>query len=81
MTPLKDKSSNARSPALVVSVTSSWLVLLGAECVRFEMNAGQLVQAAYPGDPAQVDGWQGSDPTAGLEALQADDEQHAKVST
>lgn len=41
-------------------------------------DAGQLVQAAYPGDPVQVDGWRGSDPTAGLEVLQADNEQQAK---
>ncbi|KAK5942878.1 translation initiation factor IF-2 [Knufia obscura] len=41
-------------------------------------DSGQLVQAAYPGDPVQVDGWRGSDPTAGLEVLQADNEQHAK---
>lgn len=41
-------------------------------------DSGQLVQEAYPGDPVQVDGWRGSDPTAGLEVLQADNEQHAK---
>ncbi|KAK5094020.1 translation initiation factor IF-2 [Exophiala xenobiotica] len=41
-------------------------------------DSGQLVQAAYPGDPVQLDGWRGSDPTAGLEVLQADNEQHAK---
>lgn len=41
-------------------------------------DAGQLVQEAFPGDPVQVDGWRGSDPTAGLEVLQADNEQRAK---
>lgn len=41
-------------------------------------DAGQLVQQALPGDPVQVDGWRGSDPTAGLEVLQADNEQQAK---
>lgn len=41
-------------------------------------DAGALVKEAYPGDPVQVDGWRGEDPTAGLEVLQADDEQHAK---
>ena len=41
-------------------------------------DAGQLVQEAYPGDPVQVDGWRGIDPTAGLEVLQAENEQHAK---
>lgn len=41
-------------------------------------DAGQLVKAAYPGDPVQVDGWRGDDPTAGLEVLEANNEQHAK---
>lgn len=41
-------------------------------------DAGQLVKEARPGDPVQVDGWRGVDPIAGLEVLQADDEQHAK---
>ena len=41
-------------------------------------DAGQLVPEALPGTPVQVDGWRGEDPTAGLEVLQADDEQHAK---
>ena len=41
-------------------------------------DAGQLVDDAPPGAPVQVDGWRGEDPTAGLEVLQADDEQHAK---
>ena len=41
-------------------------------------DSGQILQAAYPGDPVQVDGWRGSDPTAGLEVLQAENEQHAK---
>ena len=41
-------------------------------------DAGALVKEAYPGDPVQVDGWRGEDPTAGLEVLQANDEQQAK---
>ena len=41
-------------------------------------DAGQLVTEAPPGTPVQVDGWRGEDPTAGLEVLQANDEQHAK---
>ena len=41
-------------------------------------DAGQLVSEAPPGTPVQVDGWRGEDPTAGLEVLQAKDEQHAK---
>lgn len=41
-------------------------------------DSGQLVKEAYPGDPVQVDGWRGVDPTAGLEVLQAENEQQAK---
>jgi translation initiation factor IF-2 len=41
-------------------------------------DAGVLVSEAPPGTPVQVDGWRGEDPTAGLEVLQADDEDHAK---
>ncbi len=41
-------------------------------------DAGQLVSEAPPGTPVQVDGWRGEDPTAGLEVLQAKNEQHAK---
>lgn len=41
-------------------------------------DAGQLVSEAPPGTPVQVDGWRGEDPTAGLEVLQAENEQHAK---
>ncbi|KAK5070503.1 translation initiation factor IF-2 [Lithohypha guttulata] len=42
-------------------------------------DTGQLVQEALPGDPVQVDGWRGIDPTAGLEVLQAENEQQAKA--
>ncbi|RMZ77368.1 hypothetical protein DV737_g4374, partial [Chaetothyriales sp. CBS 132003] len=41
-------------------------------------DAGQLVPDARPGTPVQVDGWRGQDPAAGLEVLQAENEQHAK---
>jgi translation initiation factor IF-2 len=41
-------------------------------------DLGDLVDEAPPGTPVQIDGWRGDDPTAGLEVLQADDEQHAK---
>ena len=41
-------------------------------------DVGDLVSEAQPGTPVQIDGWRGEDPTAGLEVLQADDEQHAK---
>jgi translation initiation factor IF-2 len=42
-------------------------------------DAGELVTQAPPGTPVQIDGWRGADPTAGLEVLQADDEQQAKA--
>lgn len=42
-------------------------------------ETGELVSEALPGTPVQIDGWRGEDPTAGLEVLQADDEQHAKA--
>lgn len=41
-------------------------------------DAGALVEEALPGTPVQVDGWRGEDPTAGLEVLQAENEEHAK---
>ena len=41
-------------------------------------DAGALVDEALPGTPVQVDGWRGEDPTAGLEVLQAQNEEHAK---
>lgn len=41
-------------------------------------DAGQLIDEAPPGTPVQIDGWRGSDPMAGLEVLQAEDEQQAK---
>lgn len=41
-------------------------------------DAGMLVDEALPGTPVQVDGWRGEDPTAGLEVLQAENEEHAK---
>lgn len=41
-------------------------------------DAGVLVEEALPGTPVQVDGWRGEDPTAGLEVLQAETEEHAK---
>lgn len=41
-------------------------------------DAGELVDEALPGTPVQVDGWRGEDPTAGLEVLQAENEEHAK---
>ncbi|RMZ86795.1 hypothetical protein DV736_g5979, partial [Chaetothyriales sp. CBS 134916] len=41
-------------------------------------DAGHLVQEALPGTPVQVDGWRGEDPVAGLEVLQAENEQDAK---
>lgn len=41
-------------------------------------DIGDIVSEALPGTPVQIDGWRGEDPTAGLEVLQADDEQHAK---
>jgi small GTP-binding protein len=41
-------------------------------------DAGALVDEALPGTPVQVDGWRGEDPTAGLEVLLAENEEHAK---
>ena len=41
-------------------------------------DAGQPVEEAGPGKPVRVDGWRGDDPMAGLEVLQAVDEDHAK---
>ena len=41
-------------------------------------DTGQLIDEALPGTPVQIDGWRGEDPSAGLEVLQADDEDHAK---
>ncbi|KAL8243856.1 hypothetical protein R6Q59_010114 [Mikania micrantha] len=41
-------------------------------------DTGQLVTEAPPGTPVQVDGWRGEDPTAGLEVLQAENEEQAK---
>ena len=41
-------------------------------------DTGQLVEKALPGTPVQIDGWRGEDPSAGLEVLQADNEEHAK---
>lgn len=41
-------------------------------------DAGQLTDEATPGTPVQIDGWRGSDPTAGLEVLQAETEAQAK---
>ncbi|KAH0845330.1 Translation initiation factor IF-2, mitochondrial [Fonsecaea pedrosoi] len=41
-------------------------------------DSGELIDAAPPGTPVQIDGWRGDDPEAGLEVLQADTEQRAK---
>ena len=41
-------------------------------------DTGKLVDEAPPGTPVQIDGWRGEDPSAGLEVLQADNEEHAK---
>ena len=41
-------------------------------------DTGQLVDEALPGTPVQIDGWRGEDPSAGLEVLQADNEDQAK---
>jgi cold shock CspA family protein len=41
-------------------------------------ETGQLVEKALPGTPVQIDGWRGGDPGAGLEVLQANNEEHAK---
>ncbi|OAL31522.1 hypothetical protein AYO22_01114 [Fonsecaea multimorphosa] len=41
-------------------------------------DSGELIQAAPPGTPVQIDGWRGDDPEAGLEVLQAENEQRAK---
>lgn len=41
-------------------------------------DVGDMVSEASPGTPVQIDGWRGEDPVAGLEVLQAGDEQHAK---
>lgn len=41
-------------------------------------DVGTQVQEALPGTPVQVDGWRGEDPTAGLEVLQAKNEDQAK---
>ncbi|KAK5051013.1 hypothetical protein LTR84_003572 [Exophiala bonariae] len=41
-------------------------------------DSGQYIEEAPPGTPVQVDGWRGTDPDAGMEVLQADNEHHAK---
>ncbi|OQU95061.1 small GTP-binding protein domain-containing protein [Cladophialophora immunda] len=41
-------------------------------------DSGELIDAAPPGTPVQIDGWRGDDPEAGLEVLQAETEQRAK---
>jgi translation initiation factor IF-2 len=41
-------------------------------------DAGELIEEAPPGTPVQLDGWRGDDPEAGLEVLQAENEQRAK---
>ena len=41
-------------------------------------DAGELIKEATPGTPVQIDGWRGDDPEAGLEVLQAANEQRAK---
>ncbi|KAJ9611303.1 translation initiation factor IF-2 [Cladophialophora chaetospira] len=41
-------------------------------------DAGELIDEAPPGTPVQIDGWRGDDPEAGLEVLQAENEQRAK---
>ncbi|EXJ67229.1 translation initiation factor IF-2 [Cladophialophora psammophila CBS 110553] len=41
-------------------------------------DSGALIDAAPPGTPVQIDGWRGEDPEAGLEVLQAENEQRAK---
>jgi small GTP-binding protein len=41
-------------------------------------DTGQLVDEAPPGTPVQIDGWRGEDPSAGLEVLQAENEEVAK---
>ncbi|ETI29361.1 translation initiation factor IF-2 [Cladophialophora carrionii CBS 160.54] len=41
-------------------------------------DAGELIEEAPPGTPVQLDGWRGDDPEAGLEVLQAENEQQAK---
>ena len=41
-------------------------------------DTGQLVDEAPPGTPVQIDGWRGEDPSAGLEVLQAENEELAK---
>jgi translation initiation factor IF-2 len=42
-------------------------------------DAGLLIEEAPPGTPVQIDGWRGNDPEAGLEVLQAQNEQAAKA--
>ena len=41
-------------------------------------DTGRLVDEAPPGTPVQIDGWRGEDPSAGLEVLQAENEELAK---
>jgi small GTP-binding protein len=41
-------------------------------------DTGQLIDQALPGTPVQIDGWRGEDPSAGLEVLQAENEEQAK---
>ncbi len=41
-------------------------------------DAGEFIDEAPPGTPVQIDGWRGDDPEAGLEVLQAENEQQAK---
>ena len=56
------------------------LIVAGTTWARvrtLRTDAGTIVDEAPPGMPVQVDGWRG-DPDAGLEVLQAEDEDQAK---
>ena len=65
------KRGTLRSGDLIVAGTT-W-----ARVRTLRTDAGAIVDEAPPGTPVQVDGWRG-DPDAGLEVLQAEDEDHAK---
>lgn len=61
-------------PADFIVAGSTW-----ARVRTLRNDSGELIDEAPPGTPVQIDGWRGGDPEAGLEVLQAGNEQQAKT--
>ena len=59
-------------PGDIIVAGSTW-----SRVRTLRTDSGGLVDEAGPGIPVQVDGWRG-DPDAGMEVLQAENEDHAK---